>query len=77
MFSNVDLDFCPFRITSDNCIEYGIKDPRELPGQGICTVSQTRKESCQFPGAMTNYCPRLESQDFCEMRWAINPSLET
>ncbi|MGB9911584.1 MAG: hypothetical protein ACPLKP_03240 [Microgenomates group bacterium] len=64
-------NYCPFRITPET-IQFGnpLSVPKkEIPSQGICAVSDTRRESCLYPFG-SDCCPLRRNQDFCNKPWA-------
>lgn len=66
--------YCSCRITRDilQDFEAVVIPLNDIPAEGICSVSPSRKEPCQYPLSPEN-CPRRRFGDFCNMPWAINP----
>ncbi|MFA5135830.1 MAG: hypothetical protein WC489_00375 [Patescibacteria group bacterium] len=62
--------FCPLRIMPDTIpLPAGMR-PVDIPAWGLCSVSLTQKDHCQYPGYSTFACSMRKRQDLCEMPWA-------
>ncbi len=67
-----ERDFCPYRVTRDTIQEpkFGAVIPLDqIPGEGICNLSNDRETPCLYPRS-AELCPLKRNMDLCDKSWA-------
>lgn len=74
MFNQLECDdgYCVYRITQDTVLAFlpASVNPEEIPAQGLCTISQSQGDPCEYPGSSKEGCPIGKGDDFCQRPWA-------